>query len=84
MRIAEPVAEPIAWKDMESPKVICPVPGFDRHFRMLEDFGIEMLTVPLTNDGPDIESLKLLMKTNENIVGMLCVPRHSNPSGEVY
>ena len=77
-------AEPIAWKDMESPKVICPVPGFDRHFRMLEDFGIEMLTVPLTNDGPDIESLKLLMKTNKNIVGMLCVPRHSNPSGEVY
>jgi DNA-binding transcriptional MocR family regulator len=43
-----------------------------------------MLTVPLTNNGPDIESLKLLMKTNENIVGMLCVPRHSNPSGEVY
>ena len=77
-------AEPIAWKDMESPKVICPVPGFDRHFRMLEDFGIEVLTVPLTNDGPDIKSLKLLIESAENIVGMLCVPRHSNPSGEVY
>ena len=77
-------AEPIPWKDMESPKVICPVPGFDRHFRMLEDFGIEVLTVPLTDDGPDIKSLKLLIESAENIVGMLCVPRHSNPSGEVY
>ena len=69
---------------MKSPKVICPVPGFDRHFRMLEDFGIEVLTVPLTDDGPDIKSLKLLIESAENIVGMLCVPRHSNPSGEVY
>ena len=77
-------AEPIPWKDMKSPKVICPVPGFDRHFRMLEDFGIEVLTVPLTDDGPDIKSLKLLIESAENIVGMLCVPRHSNPSGEVY
>ena len=77
-------AEPIPWKDMESPKIICPVPGFDRHFRMLEDFGIEVLTVPLTDDGPDIKSLKLLIESAENIVGMLCVPRHSNPSGEVY
>jgi len=77
-------AEPIPWKDMKSPKVICPVPGFDRHFRMLEDFSIEVLTVPLTDDGPDIKSLKLLIESAENIVGMLCVPRHSNPSGEVY
>ena len=77
-------ANPVPWKDLDSPKFICPVPGFDRHFRMLEDFGIEVLTVPLTDDGPDIKSLKLLIESAENIVGMLCVPRHSNPSGEVY
>jgi len=74
----------IAWKDLENPKVICPVPGFDRHFRMLEDFGIEMLTVPIIEDGVDLDSLKLLLESNENVMGLLCVPRHSNPSGEVY
>ena len=46
-------AKPVPWKDIEAPKFICPVPGFDRHFRMLEDFGIEMITVPLVEDGVD-------------------------------
>ena len=77
-------AEPTPWKDLESPKFICPVPGFDRHFMMLNDFGIEPIPVPLKNDGVDLESFKNVLKKNKDIVGMLCVPKHSNPSGEVY
>ena len=75
---------PTPWRDIDSPKFICPVPGFDRHFRMLEDFGIEMITVPLIEDGVDIDKLSKVLSNNTNILGIICVPRHSNPSGEVY
>ena len=77
-------AKPLPWRDIENPKFICPVPGFDRHFRMLEDFGIEMITVPLEEDGIDTEMLSELLQNNSNVLGIICVPRHSNPSGEVY
>lgn len=77
-------AEPTPWQKIVNPKVICPVPGFDRHFQMFEDFGIEMLTVPLIEDGIDLDELKRILKENENVVGILSVPRHSNPSGEVF
>ena len=77
-------AKPLPWKDAEAPKFICPVPGFDRHFRMLEDFGIEMITVPLIEDGVDIDLLANALENNTNVLGIICVPRHSNPSGEVY
>ena len=77
-------AEPLSWKDVEAPKFICPVPGFDRHFRMLEDFGIEMITVPLIDDGIDLNVLLDTLQKNSNVLGIICVPRHSNPSGEVY
>ena len=77
-------AKPLSWKDVEAPKFICPVPGFDRHFRMLEDFGIEMITVPLIDDGIDLNVLSDTLQKNSNVLGIICVPRHSNPSGEVY
>jgi len=77
-------AKPLPWRDIENPKFICPVPGFDRHFRMLEDFGIEMITVPLEEDGVDTEMLSEVLQNNSNVLGIICVPRHSNPSGEVY
>ena len=77
-------AKPLPWKDAEAPKFICPVPGFDRHFRMLEDFGIEMITVPLIEEGVDLDLLADALKNNTNVLGIICVPRHSNPSGEVY
>ena len=77
-------AEPLSWKDVEAPKFICPVPGFDRHFRILEDFGIEMITVPLIDDGIDLNVLSDTLQKNSNVLGIICVPRHSNPSGEVY
>ena len=77
-------AKPLPWKDAEAPKFICPVPGFDRHFRMLEDFGIEMITVPLIEEGVDLDLLSDALENNTNVLGIICVPRHSNPSGEVY
>ena len=77
-------AKPLPWKDAEAPKFICPVPGFDRHFRMLEDFGIEMITVPLIEEGVDLDLLADALENNTNVLGIICVPRHSNPSGEVY
>jgi DNA-binding transcriptional MocR family regulator len=60
------------------------VPGFDRHFKMFEDFGIEMITVPLIEEGIDIQKFEEALNSNKNVMGVICVPRHSNPSGEVY
>ena len=72
------------WKDQGNLKFICPVPGFDRHFRLLEDFGIEMLTIPLNGTGVDLDAFHALLAEHENIKGIMCVPRHSNPTGDIY
>ena len=72
------------WKDQGNLKFICPVPGFDRHFRLLEDFGIEMLTIPLNGTGVDLDAFHALLAEHENIKGIMCVPRHSNPTGDTY
>ena len=72
------------WKEQTDLKFICPVPGFDRHFRLLEDFGIEMLPVPLIGTGIDLEVFNGLLSEHENIKGIMCVPRHSNPTGDIY
>ena len=72
------------WKDIKNPKFICPTPGFDRHFRMLDELGIEMLPVPLTGDGLDTNILKTTLAEHSDIVGLISVPRHSNPSGDIY
>ena len=72
------------WREQKNLKFICPVPGFDRHFRLLDDFDIEMLPVPLTGSGIDIEAFKKLLEAHENIKGIICVPRHSNPTGDIY
>ena len=77
-------AEPTPWKDLKSPKFICPVPGFDRHFMMLQDFGIEAVPIPLVEDGIDLQAFENLLKKDKELVGILCVPKHSNPSGEIY
>ena len=71
-------------KDVSNPKFICPVPGFDRHFRMLEELGIEIVTVPLTGKGIDLDVLKEVLEKTDNVMGAIIVPRHSNPSGDVY
>ena len=72
------------WKDIKNPKFICPTPGFDRHFRMLDELGIEMLPVPLTSDGLDTNILQTTLAEHSDIVGLISVPRHSNPSGDIY
>ena len=77
-------ADPIPWKDIKNPKFICPVPGFDRHFMMLDDFGIEAVPIPLKEDGIDLLAFEEALKDEEDFVGILCVPKHSNPSGEIY
>ena len=77
-------AHPVPWKNLQKPKFICPVPGFDRHFMMLEDFGIEAVPVPLNQDGIDLDAFKEVLKEDEEFVGILCVPKHSNPSGDTY
>ena len=72
------------WSLKERVSVLCPVPGYDRHFKLCETFGINMIPVPLTGEGPDLEEVNRLLETDESIKGIWCVPKYSNPTGEVY
>ncbi len=71
------------WKDEPVVKFICPVPGYDRHFTMLADFGIEMLSVEMHDDGPDVDAVAALVKDDPAVKGMWLVPTYANPSGAV-
>lgn len=71
------------WKDEPTLKFVCPVPGYDRHFSMLADLGIEMLTVPMNADGPDADAVAALVKDDPSIKGMWIVPTYANPSGSI-
>jgi len=72
------------WCRAEKLKFLCPVPGYDRHFRITQDFGFELIPVPLRQDGPDMETVEQLVGNDPAVKGIWCVPLYSNPSGVCY
>ena len=71
------------WSQEKEVKILCPVPGYDRHFTVCQYFGLQMVNVPMNADGPDMDTIEELVK-DPSVKGMFCVPKYSNPTGITF